>query len=83
MKTGRIKILEVFIEERMHLAYCGHIVYKYHNEKQFTPVTDKVEVTECEDFEYCLRFLKKKMRELVSERRAKDYAKQRRIAGWL
>lgn len=82
MKTGQIKISEVNIEERVQLAYCGDITFQYYNEKQFTPVIETIRVTECPDFESCLKFLKNKMRELVKEKRAKDYAKQRRVAGW-
>ena len=83
MKTGQIKIVELNIEERVQLAYCGDITFQYHNEKQSTPVIETIRATDCTDFESCLKFLKKKMRELVKEKRAKDYAKQRRVAGWL
>lgn len=82
MKTGKIKIVELNIEERVQLAYCGDITFQYYNEKQSTPVIETIRVTDCPDFESCFKFLKSKMREQVKSKRAKDYAKQRRVSGW-
>ncbi len=80
MKTT--KILELFIEERGQLEYCGFITFQYYSESQFTPIKERIEAKRYPDFNDCLKSLKRHMRDAVNEGRAKDFQKQRKLAGW-
>jgi len=81
--SKEIKIIEIHIEERVQLNYCGKATFQYYNEEEFSPVIETIEVTEAIDFDSCMTFLKTEIRELVSSKRAKDFMKQRKSNGWI
>lgn len=77
-----VKIVALALEERGQLEYCADITFEFYTERQSQNEIHTLRVERCKDYNECISFSKKTMREFVKENRAKDYIKQRKVYGW-